>query len=476
MQSKRPNVLVFVMDTQGARNVGCYGYHRNTTPNIDRLAEEGAVFLNHFVTAPWTLPVHASLFTGRYESGHGAGAQHEGLEPGLPSLPEVLTRAGYRTAAFCNNSWAIADDQWNPGRGFQEQHHYSWKEAVEPFVPSEEESKEDSHSLALVGIVKKWLEENARGEKPFFLFINNGLPHDPYRPPEPFRSQFLAEGVTYEEALERKGHQVDTTIGVRNLTFRDWEIQRSLYDGCTACLDHRIGLLRGVLEELGLLDNTLLIITGDHGDTQGEHVGHAYHSQNGLWDTVIKTPLVVRLPGVFEGGQRNEELVQIVDIFPTILDLLELDEPEARKSIQGKSLLDALRGPVREFALAEAQTPKHVFRRVWSMYPDYDIRWLNESLKAARTKKYKYIWSSIGRDALYDVEEDPDEQWNIIERKREVAAELQGKLEKFLMSIEQRYFQDMFRPGRPNIDPKAVRRLAAWGLYQPGVVPPWEGE
>jgi len=282
--------------------------------------------------------------------------------------------------------------------------------------------------------------------------------------------------VTYEEALERKGHQVDTTIGVRNLTFRDWEIQRSLYDGCTACLDHRIGLLRGVLEELGLLDNTLLIITGDHGDTQGEHVGHAYHSQNGLWDTVIKTPLVVRLPGVFEGGQRNEELVQIVDIFPTILDLLELDEPEARKSIQGKSLLDALRGPVREFALAEAQTPKHVFRRVWSMYPDYDIRWLNESLKAARTKKYKYIWSSIGRDALYDVEEDPDEQWNIIERKREVAAELQGKLEKFLMSIEQRYFQDMFRPGRPNIDPKAVRRLAAWGLYQPGVVPPWEGE
>lgn len=88
---RRPNIVIFMMDTQGARNMSCYGYRLKTSPNIDRIAAEGALYLNHFVTSPWTLPAHASLFTGRYESGHGAGAQHEGLEPGLPQMGEVFT-------------------------------------------------------------------------------------------------------------------------------------------------------------------------------------------------------------------------------------------------------------------------------------------------------------------------------------------------------------------------------------------------
>ncbi len=473
MASERPNVLLFMMDTQSARNMSCYGYHRETTPNIDRLAAEGVLFQNHFVTAPWTLPVHSSLFTGRYESGHGAGAQHEGLEPGLPSLPEVMTRNGYRTAGFCNNGWAMADDEWNPARGFEEQIRYGGLDAVPPFVPSDDPAEKDKGSLKLVGIVKDWLDRNATGDRPFFLFVHNGEPHNAYTPPEPFRSRFLAEGVTYEEAVAIRGHQVDSTVGIRNLSFREWEIERSLYDGATACLDHRIGLLLEVLQEKGLLDDTLFIVTGDHGDTQGEHVGHAYHSQNGIWDTVIKTPLVARLPGAFHGGVVCRELVQIVDIFPALLQLLELNEPEAAASIQGASLLEALKGPVREFALAECQTPKHVFKRAWSMHPDQDVRWLNEALKAARTLKYKYIWSSVGRDMLFDIENDPDEQCNIIGRKPEVARELQQELEELLMSMEQRYYQDMYRPGRPKIDAKAIRRLAAWGLYQPGIVPPW---
>ena len=477
---KRPNIIIFMMDTQGARNLSCYGYRKKTTPNIDRVAEEGTLFERHFVTAPWTLPVHASLFTGRYESGHGAGAQHEGLEPGLPSLPEVLAQSGYLTVAFCSNSWAVSDDQWNPGKGFEEIIRYG-REDVPPEPPyiHDEKLGSDNKSMKLVGVAKRWIKEKALGEtRPFFMFAHNGAPHDPYRPPEPFRSQFLLQGVSFEEAVKRKGNQVESTIGAKALSFEDWEIQRSLYDGETACLDHRIGLFVEVLKEFGIYDETLFIIIGDHGDSQGEHIRYSYHSQNGVYDAVVHTPLVARMPGVFPAGRRVDELVQIVDIFPMILDLLELDQPEARKSIQGANLLQSLEGEIREFAVIEAQTPIHVLRRAWVRDPDCDPRWAFPALKAARTKKYKYIWHASGEDKLYDVLRDPDERWDIIDQRPEVARELQKKLEKFLMSIEQRHYVDMRRSGRreSESEAKVLRRLAAWGLYRPGIVPPWEEE
>jgi len=475
-RKRRPNIVIFMMDTQGARNMSCYGYHRPTTPNIDRIAAEGTLFERHFVTSPWTLPVHASLFTGRYESGHGAGAQHEGLEPGLPSLPDVLTRNGYRTVSFCNNSWAVADDEWNPGRGFEQQLRYGGpKPEVDDEFIHDPSLGDDNGSLRLVGVAKRWIEENALGRRrrPFFMFLNNTAPHDPYAPPEPFRSRFLSEGVTFEEAFRRKGNQVDSTIGNRALTFEEWQWQRDLYDGETACLDHRIGLFFDMLRDFGLLDDTLFIVVGDHGDSQGQHVYYSYHSQNGVYDAAVHTPLICRLPGAFPKGKRIAEIVQILDVFPMILDLLGLKEPPARGSIQGVSLLKALRGPVRDFAVIEAQTPIHVLRRAWTEDPDYDPRWAFAALKAARTKRYKYVWHAYGRDMLFDVVNDPDERWNIIDRKPMVARRLQKQLERFLMSIEQRYYPDMFRKGRKR-DPYVTRRLAAWGLYRPGVVPPWD--
>jgi arylsulfatase A-like enzyme len=474
----RPNILILMMDTQGARNMSCYGYRLMTTPNIDAIAGEGTLFERHFVTAPWTLPVHASLFTGRYESGHGAGAQHEGLEPGLPSLPEVLTRNGYRTAAFCNNSWAIADDRWNPGAGFEEHVRYSSPEVeVEDDFVHDTSLGDDSGSLKLVGVAKNWLERNVLdGDgRPFFLFLHNGAPHDPYLPPEPFRSRFLPEGVSFDDAVGRKGNQVASAIGKRALTLEEWHWQRALYDGETACLDDRIGRLDRILKGFALAENTLFIVLGDHGDTQGEHIQHAYHSQNAVYDGLARTPLVARLPGVLPAGRRVKELVQVVDIFPAVLDLLRLDESEARESIQGHSLLGSLKGPIRRFALIEAQTPIHVLRRAWELDPDCDPRFAFASLKAARTKRYKYIWHSLGRDMLFDVVNDPDERWNIIDRRPETARKLKDELEDFLMSIEQRYYQDFFRPGRKR-DAHVVRKLCAWGLYRPGVVPPWDPE
>lgn len=484
MPQSRPNILLFMMDTQGTRNMACYGYPRPTTPRIGEIATQGVLFENHFVTAPWTLPVHASLFTGRYESGHGAGAQHEGLEPGLIGMGDVLADNGYRCVALCNNQWAASQDQWNAAVGF-EVVRYGELDPVPPFIPSDREDEKDKGSMKAIGIVLDWIRKH-NDDGPWCLYVNCTEPHDAYLPPEPFRSQFLLPGMDYEDAVARKGNQVDSTTGVAALTSLEWEMQRALYDGSTACLDHRIGLLFDELGKMGVLDDTMFVVFGDHGDDIGEHMdeGYSYHSQNGVWDTVCHTPLVVRLPGMFEGGKRIEHLVQISDIFPGLLDLLEIDAPEARQSIQGVSLMGALDGPIREFALLEAQTPKHVLRRILSQHADLDPRWAFKAHKAARTLEHKYIWTSIGQDMLFDIRRDPDERWDLLRGRNgaledgrypeDVARELKQKIEDLLMSAELRTFPDMFRPGRAHSDPQVIRRLAAWGLYQPGIVPPWE--
>jgi len=453
----RPHIMILMMDTQGARNMSCYGYRKKTTPVIDGIAKEGALFLNHFTTTPWTYPAHSSLFTGRYESGHGCGAQHEALEPGLPSLPEILTRHGYRTAAFTNNSFAVSNFHGNPGVGFEELYRYSdvmpthmgpgerILDAVEPYIPPDDPDLQDKGAYKVTGLAKKWIEDNILGtKKRFFVFINYMEPHDPYTPPEPFRSQFLDPSFDYATAQKRHGGQFPTSFGKNPLSLQEFMALHCLYDASTACLDHRIGLLVDELRGMGILDDTLLIITGDHGDVLGEQAHYAFHAQHGLWDHVLKTPLVVRYPRGFKAGTKCRAFTQINDVFPTVLDLLGLEEAEARESIrgQGESLFDALRGPGREFALCEAQRPVHSLRSAWWNDPECDVRWCNQSLKAARGKRYKYIWSSIGNDMLFDISKDPDERFNIIARRPDIAKKMFKKLEKKLLSFEQRYFPD----------------------------------
>ncbi|GEM_PF-466079 len=484
LRLQRSNVVIFMMDTQGSRNMSCYGYPLRTTPNIDQIASEGAIYLNHFVTSPWTLPAHASLFTGRYESGHGAGAQHEALEPGLPQMGDVFTRNGYRTLALCNNTWAYESGEkarYSPGTGFEEHIRYNQPEykPVPPYVPSDDPDFKDKGSLKAIGLAAQWIDQNiAGGNQPFLMFINCLEPHDPYRPPEPFRSQFL-NGRPYQSPPEK--WQAFATSGVVCPTFDDWTYQRMLYDASTATLDDRIGKLTQELIARGLYDNTIFIVTGDHGDVIGEQVNYAYHSQNGVWDYTCKTPLIIRYPKMFKPGTRCKELVQINDIFPTLLELCGIEDAEASASIQGHSLVAALKKPTRQFALLEAQRSIHPMRRTWCESPAemaelLDVRFANVSYKAARTKRYKYVWVSNGQDMLFDTIKDPDERWNVIHLFPEIARKLRKALETKLMSIEQRYFPDFFKPNKDKTihNPYGIRRLCAWGLYQPvGTIAPW---
>jgi len=450
---KKPNIMIFIMDTQRVDNLSCYGYAKKTTPNLERIAEEGTLFLNNITPAVWTLPSHASLFTGMYQSSHGAGASCDFL-PGRPAtLAEVLSSESYRTVAFFGNEWAAIT-----GKGFKE---ICLVKKVDPENP-------DKGSLHRARMVIDWLERNYDGKEPFFMFVQFMEPHLRCWPPEPFRSKFLLEDVTEDEA--RKVNQDPNLVraGKVRMSKRDWAILRSLYDGETATLDHRIGLILDYMRERDILDRTLLIVTADHGDMRGEHdymgrfqlMGHHLC----VYEELIHVPLIVRYPEIFPPGIKVDALVQTLDIFPTIVELLGIRDERLEGQLQGRSLLPTLRGEhVREWALTEYQKSLLMSDRVMMVDPDVDFRMFNRWLKSYRTLRYKYIWASDGRDELYDLSEDPGERCNLVDEMPEKVKEMRRQLESFLLSLEMHDYGDKLHSCKKA---ENLKRLKAWGFYR----------
>lgn len=473
--SDRPNILIFVMDTQPVRNMTPYGYERPTTPNVARIAAEGLVYENHFVTGCWTVPSHTSLFTGKVQSGHGTGVQYEFMSPSLPTMAEVLGRAGYQTVAFSNNTW-VNQDETNIGRGFQ---HFTLVErpaGQNPQIGPEDdyvlEDDVDSGSQKTVRLVQRWFERERDAERPFFLFINCVEPHLRAWPPPPFRGDFLLPGVSEDRArkvnqdifAERLGRVPNRPDGY--MSAQDWAILKSLYDGETACLDRRMGHLFDYLRGQDLLDPTLLIVISDHGDLL-ERQGMMGHHLS-LYDDLIHTPLIVRWPGVVPRGERHGGFVQICDWLPTFLDLLGIDDDELTAEMQGVSLTPTWTGDeVREFVVAEYTKPLQTIERALRHKPDLDYRkWLRR-WKVIRNHDYKYHWASDGADMLFDVRTDPGERRNLADEAPDVVIELRRQLEDFLLSLSRCDFGDKMRNhGFRNVRWDNVDRLRAWGVYR----------
>jgi arylsulfatase A-like enzyme len=472
--SQRPNILIFVMDTQPVRNMTPYGYTKPTTPNVARIASEGLVYENHFVTGSWTVPVHSSLFTGLYQTGHGTGGQHEFLAPELPTMAELLGEGGYQTVGFSNNTW-VNQDETNIARGFQEFLLVPRPGSQNPQIGPEDDfvlhDEIDAGSAHTMELVQQWFAGAYDSSRPFFMFINCVEPHLRAWAPDPFRGQFLLEGTTEEEAravnqdifAERLGRVPDRPGGY--MSQRDWDILKSLYDGETACLDQRIGVLYDYLTEAGLLDDTLLIIMSDHGDLL-ERQGMMGHHLS-LFDDLIHTPLIVRWPGVVPAGERHAGFVQVCDWLPTFLDILAL-EPAAAVEMQGISLAPTWQGQaVRDFVVAEYMKPLQTIERALRHDPDFDYRVWLRYLKTIRTNEWKYIWASDGKDMLFNIQDDPGERNNLLAEQSSVALQLRRQLEAFLGSLQRRDYGDTMRNhGFRNVRWDNVDRLKAWGIYR----------
>jgi len=435
----KPNVILIIMDVQRASNLHCYGYEKETTPSIDKVAKEGTIFLNCISPGVWTLPSHASIFTGRYVCGHGVGARYNYKPVEKYTLTEIFKAKGYRTAGFCNKGhwWArygIRDD-----RGFDEFYTFTFS-SLEEWVEVGS-SKEISAAI-------KWIKRNKT--RPFFVFINCLEPHLPYIPPEEFIKKFAGD-LSLEEAKKIQPNIWKVRMGLEKVSEERWKKLRALYDGETACLDYRLGKLFTFLEEENLMDKTILIITSDHGDEQGEHYPPHIAHQLHLYQPGIHVPLIIRHPEIFPQREKIESLVQTHDIFPTLLEVLEVKSIDVWKQCQAVSLFNALKGQEREYALAEYQKPLLAFERMLNIDPDYDFRKWYKSIKALIVGEYKYIWYSTGEEELYNLKEDPLEQNNLADIETGKVEEMRKKLYSILFSLDQRDLGDLVQGSEDNI-------------------------
>lgn len=439
LHEHKPNIILIILDAVRYDHLSCYGYWRPTTPNLDRIAERGILFENCFAAAHWTPPSHASLFTSKYPSQCGVLGKNQILDGTHLTMAEFLCRQGYRTGGT-GSAWISRN------RGFD----YGFEEFVEQWRrPSWQHipllkykifqkvrdwilRSNDGGDYVVLQWFKRWAEKTYK-QGPFFAFLRFLSAHSPYYPLPHFRRRFEPP-LNTEDDLRRLRHLANLggysfMAGESVVSEREWEVLKAWYDSCILYMDSLIGQMIDWLQQRDLLESTLLIITADHGENFGEH-GLAYHVYC-VYDTLLHVPLIMAGPkDIMPAGERIEDLVSLVDIFPSIVHLTEPDAP-FRADLAGKSIFPLDGFPIRDRVFAECGLPYNlrVFER---LHPDFSAEVFDKAFKCVRTASHKYILTSDGASELYDIQRDPGETANVVEQFPQLAAELQASLQDTL--------------------------------------------
>jgi len=432
--NSKPNIILIVIDAARADHFSCYGYPKKTTPNIDRIAEESVLYENAISPAGWTLPAHTSMFTGTCVSKHGLHNENHIFDDKLPTLPEVLKREGYQTAGFCRNDWI--SDATGLTRGFSEFHNIlygKFKHKLRRFVNYFKIKGKDSWGYEINRKAKQWLSKN-HSKAPFFMFVHYDELHLPYLIPSPYNNKFLPAGIIYKDARNINQNPKAYYAGVAEMGQKEFEISKALYDCALAYQDNLIKELYDFLKKIKKLDNTILMITSDHGESLGDH-NHFDHYYV-LYDTLLKVPLIVRYPKLFTPGLREKSMVQTLDFLPTLKEILDLADPEL-DVMQGISLPPVVSSkPARAFTISERyQDLKELKKSYSGLDLSHLIRFERDRKIAIRTEKYKLIESSNYESELYNLIDDKNEEHNIINDNKKVAEELQQKIDEWRKSF-----------------------------------------
>ncbi len=429
----RLNTLLVVLDCARADHLSCYGYGRETTPFLDQVARDGVRFSRMIATAPWTLPAHASLFTGLPSATHGATDESHVLSARHTSIAEYLQTAGYRTAAFCTTPWVSPETGF--GRGFDAfftQRSHS-RLAGRALLYGRQASdallrRNDSGARRTNQALRRWI---AAGDRPFFAFVHYNETHLPFGPPTPYDRLFMPSGVSTARVRALNQDANAYIAGEVEMGAEDFAILTALYDGELRYVDTRLREMADFLRARGEWERTLLIVTADHGETLGDHgmMGHKF----GLSDALLRVPLLLHCPSRIPQGFVVEQLAQTTDVLPTVLRLLDI--PQESERGLGRALLDEGRAtPGPAFTISERFRPNlDSFRR---RFPSFDARLLEVGQKAIRTQREKFIWHSDEANELYDLVLDPGEQRNLVEREVERAETLRRHLFDWLASVD----------------------------------------
>jgi arylsulfatase A-like enzyme len=427
------NVLLISVDTLRADRLGCYGYGRATSPRIDGLAAEGVRFHHAISQAPWTTPSHASLLTSRYPSSHHMtqswsrfgrflkeGRGYRVLAEDSTTLAEVLQAHGYRTLALTGGVTLAGELGFAQGFDAYREDSYGLMDRVRPMLTT-------------------WLEESR--DLPFLIFFHTFEVHAPYTHTD------MTEGVLTEAqraAIQRGVVRArlgesngpprrvggETGFGpgrfaslLRELGLFRMEVTSALYNGGIRFTDAFLGSLLDDLRRLRLEDRTLVVLTSDHGEEFGEHDRTRFydaHCQT-VYEELIRVPLVVRLPGSIPAGHVVDTPVELVDVAPTILDILGLPTPPA---MEGKSLLGLATGRThehKEWTISEATCDDLETKALRSPNLKYIAAW------EARDDEHAGIPGPLVKERVFDLVGDPGEKQNLRDRRR--LRELRGILE-----------------------------------------------
>ncbi len=398
-RSEPPSIVVVLIDTLRADHLGCYGYDRPTSPRIDAFARGGVVFEHALAQSTWTKPATGSIHTGLYPSRHGATTPFTALRSEQETLAELLKAQGYRTAGMGSNPHIFG------GTGF-DQGFDQFEE-----VPFENEPVGHARAEAIVDRALAWLA-NARGRGPFFLYVHLFDPHAPYDPPEPYRSQ-LDRGARGEHDA---WYMVQNGVFATDLSPQDWEHYRDLYDGEIAYSDAQVGRLLDSLD----LEHTAVFVLADHGEELFDHGGWSHTPT--MYEELVHVPLIASFPGATDlAGARIPGLVQQVDVFPTVLDLLGLPQ---RPALPGRSLLATARGTAP--AASEGFSEVDEFGQF-------------KKAVVAGGLKYIHAWSPQAREQLYDLDRDRGELQDVLADEPEQGARLRALLDEHVRGAPARY-------------------------------------
>lgn len=400
------NIVLIALDTQRADHLGCYGYQKNTSPFLDSIASKGTLFERCYAPNIPTHPSFTTMLTGKEAITHdivniGGGVP---IKPGIRLLPEILKEHGFVTAAVDSMGRHFT-------RGFDTYVNYSW-DLSEPTVLR----KAETVTAKALPVIEQ-LQSQAQ---PFFLFLHYWDPHTPYLPPSEYTRKFYPQN---RDPYDVNNHSMDEawTWEPFKWYFHEWmpgvtdaDYVINLYDGETAYMDQHLRRIFTALEPVQ--DETLVIITADHGEILNEQLG--YFDHHGLYEGNIHVPLILYWPGKIPAGRRVPGFVQNLDIAPTILELVGVTD---RDEMEGLSLLPGI------FHLRDGN-----YEQIYCSEATWEVK------RAIRTQRWKFI-DSIEQDPhgrplqeLFDLEQDPQEQHNVIEQHPEIAQALAARLQQWL--------------------------------------------
>jgi arylsulfatase A-like enzyme len=449
----RPSLVLVVLDTVRRDATGLAGPEGDTsTPHLDALAGRGTRFVNAWSVAPWTLPSHASLFTGLLPSEHGSTSRTPRLAPGLSTLAERLSACGYETAAFYSNPW-LSDAATGLLRGFETR-----VEAPVGSVSRMRSESGDQGGAETLANVRHWLEQRG-SERPFFLFVNLLEAHLPYDPPADVRERWLADLPPDIQRTIPWSHAVNA--GARVPDADEWETTRRLYRADVRWADRLLGRLVDLLTERGQIEDSVLVVTSDHGENLGRH-GLAEH-QFSVHETLLAVPLVIVAPASICPPGTRDEPVLLTDLHATLAGIAgaEVDtRPHSR------SLLDPRRERARTRPLLAEYAPPApgLVRALVRRNPELDLTRLRRGYRTLRVGNHRLTLASDGRVELNDLAADPLQQ-------HDSAASDPAKVEELLASLEA--LDALSRAGDPDedgttdeLDEETAERLRALGYYR----------